>query len=747
MPAQAVTVTITLESIFDITIAAVVGGTADITTDINPAAAGETVTINIANIQAGRRFVSIAVVGENSDVISTSQITEGAQYTFTMPAQAVTVTITLESIFDITVAGVVGGTAEVAPGVSSAAQGEVVIINISNVEIGKRFSTIEVKKADNTSITVTQIVNREKYSFIMPEEDVTVTVTLESVDYNVTAYVSPEGASTITGAGGYNFNDNVSLVASPNPGYSFINWTNEAEEIVSTHETYVFTMPAANVTLTANFEILDFIVTTVSSPEEGGSTTGDGIFNVGNNITITAVANTGYQFINWTNETNTILSTEATYVFEMPAINITYTANFDPINYNVVAFVNPENAGTINGAGSYNINDAVSVEAIAAQGFQFINWTDSENIVLSTETVYAFSMPAENVALNANFQAVVSASINPISGTVYDSELVDLETIITWNDANSVQSILALNEGENTPLILNEDYTIEDIDGTTAKLTFLTSNEGFGINDLKSESNIVCTINFDNGEASAYTITYVITDMYLVSFNVQDQNATSISDAIITFNGIELNQGVYEVGYVEAGEYNYSVEKTGYITATGTINVVDQDVETNVILTLPPTYEATFHITSAGSAISEASIIIEEQQTIVTDINGNATIALENGTYSFTITKSGYQPLTGEFTVAGEDKLIEIELMVGINEQTLTNLKIYPNPVVDILHIERTETTPVSVEIYTENGTLIKRMPWDSDLFEMNVSNYKTGFFVVRIKSVKNVKTLQFIKK
>ncbi len=69
---------------------------------------------------------------------------------------------------------------------------------------------------------------------------------------------------------------------------------------------------------------------------------------------------------------------------------------------------------------------------------------------------------------------------------------------------------------------------------------------------------------------------------YTVTFNIIDGMDNSIDDAIVTFNGIENAAGNY-VFNIEAGTYNYIVQKPGYIDATGTIEVTG-DVNKTVVL-------------------------------------------------------------------------------------------------------------------------------------------------------------------
>lgn len=95
----------------------------------------------------------------------------------------------------------------------------------------------------------------------------------------------------------------------------------------------------------------NFTVTTASSPTVGGTTTGSGTYASAANVTVTATANTGYNFVNWT-ENGSAVSTSATYTFSISA-NRNLVANFtaistgleEALNSNVLLslFPNPAN--------------------------------------------------------------------------------------------------------------------------------------------------------------------------------------------------------------------------------------------------------------------------------------------------------------------------------------------------------------------------------------------------------------------
>lgn len=71
--------------------------------------------------------------------------------------------------------------------------------------------------------------------------------------YEVTLQSSPVAGGVVTGDGSYPYNDLVTVFASPNSGYSFLNWT-EGAVVVSTNQTYQFNATTDR-TLTANFEV------------------------------------------------------------------------------------------------------------------------------------------------------------------------------------------------------------------------------------------------------------------------------------------------------------------------------------------------------------------------------------------------------------------------------------------------------------------------------------------------------------
>ncbi len=99
-------------------------------------------------------------------------------------------------------------------------------------------------------------------------------------------------------------------------------------------------------------------ITATANPAEGGTVSGGGTYELGDNCTLTATPNTGYTFTNW-KKGNTVVSTNTTYTFEVTE-STTYTATFTAIpQYTVTIAPNPVEGGTVAFGGRGNRDDIV----------------------------------------------------------------------------------------------------------------------------------------------------------------------------------------------------------------------------------------------------------------------------------------------------------------------------------------------------------------------------------------------------
>ncbi len=117
------------------------------------------------------------------------------------------------------------------------------------------------------------------------------------------------------------------------------------------------------------------------------------------------------------------LSSETTYFFRAYATNSKGTSyseeeeiemvNWDEPHFEITINISPENAGSVTGAGYYTEGSTVDLTATPNEGYQFVNWTTGDEI-LSTESTFSYTMPAEDVTITAHFEPVLSSSNNII---------------------------------------------------------------------------------------------------------------------------------------------------------------------------------------------------------------------------------------------------------------------------------------------------------------------------------------------
>lgn len=147
-----------------------------------------------------------------------------------------------------------------------------------------------------------------------------------AVSYAVSTSSVPSNGGTTGGGGTFASGTSVTVNATPNSGFTFVNWT-ETGNVVSTSASYNFTL-TGNRTLVANFAASTtlYSITTSSSPAAGGTTSGGGTFAAGSSRTVTATPSTGYTFSSWT-ENGNVVSNSASYTFTLNGNRI-LVANF-----------------------------------------------------------------------------------------------------------------------------------------------------------------------------------------------------------------------------------------------------------------------------------------------------------------------------------------------------------------------------------------------------------------------------------
>ena len=241
--------------------------------------------------------------------------------------------------------------------------------------------------------------------------------------YNISVMVNPANAGTATGEGGYIQGTQCTLVASANEGYQFVNWMKD-NQVMSTNATYTFTVNE-NGYYTANFEALTYAVTATANPAEGGTVEGADTYSYGQLCALTATPNTGYEFVNWT-ENGTVVFTRPNYSFTVNG-DRSLEANFALQTFTVTAVADPEEGGTVAIEGDDYYGATVSLTVTPNDEYIFVNWTENGEVV-SEDLTYTFVLYSDR-NLVAHLQSTVSLDEQESRVRVYPNPVSDKLTI------------------------------------------------------------------------------------------------------------------------------------------------------------------------------------------------------------------------------------------------------------------------------------------------------------------------------
>jgi uncharacterized repeat protein (TIGR02543 family) len=284
----------------------------------------------------------------------------------------------------------------------------------------------------------------------------------------------PAAGGTTTGTGSYTAKTNVLITATPNAGYSFVNWV-ENGTIKSLNSSIQLNSIASNRTLTANFTpvaLSQLTLSLISSPTDGGTTNGKGTYVIGSSVTAIATKSTGHTFVNWTEaSTGTILSTSPSYTFVLNNSK-TLIANFVLNEYTVSTIaVNGTIASTPSQA-TYSHGSYVILTATPNTGYTFTNWTGDVSDTTNPITLNMLS----NKSIIANFTAIpvgtYALNVTSVNGVVAKAP-----SQTSYTSGTSVQLTATPNTG----------YTFTgwtgDASGTTNPLTIsMTANKNITAN-------------------------------------------------------------------------------------------------------------------------------------------------------------------------------------------------------------------------------------------------------------------------
>ena len=210
--------------------------------------------------------------------------------------------------------------------------------------------------------------------------------------------VSPAEAGSVSGANRYAEGTQVNLRAYVNTGFRFVSWTDSDGNVLSTSTSYTHTKRAGHEKLTA---IYVFDPSNPAEPDdpanimyyqlqvnstEGGSAYGGGRYLAGKSITLSANADSKFDFVGWYDDASgDLLSSQRSFSYTTTAKHRSITARFlfnpdspeepsEPVLRRTVT-ATPTEGGTTNFSSQYVlIGTSINFSASANSGYDFDGW-------------------------------------------------------------------------------------------------------------------------------------------------------------------------------------------------------------------------------------------------------------------------------------------------------------------------------------------------------------------------------------
>ena len=219
----------------------------------------------------------------------------------------------------------------------------------------------------------------------------------------------------------------------------------------------------------------NYVITVSANNEEGGMVTGGGTFAYGENVILSATANSGYSFVGWV-ENGGIASTNPNYSF---------TATF---NRNLVAvFADPYTVTVLTGegetaygGGSFDNGALCQLTAVPNEGFCFGYWSENGHVA-SYDPNYSFVVTGERVltahfALSENAIDFLDFNVKVICLSWWD---MDGDGALSYSEASAVEYI-GTAFSENTEIISFDELYYFD------HLISIDDNAFYGCSSLTS---------------------------------------------------------------------------------------------------------------------------------------------------------------------------------------------------------------------------------------------------------------------
>ncbi|RZN62184.1 MAG: hypothetical protein EF811_03445 [Methanonatronarchaeia archaeon] len=311
--------------------------------------------------------------------------------------------------------------------------------------------------------------------------------------FDLTVGSGSNGQVTSPGEGTYTYEEgtSVDLLADPDSGYDFDQWTGDTGDISDVNSADTSITMNSDYSITANFQETERTLTVDSTSGGVVVDPGEGTFTYtdGEAINLLAEADSGYDFLEWTGDTENITSpgSEDTSMVMNNHNSISAEFGEEVVADLTTDFSDPVYAGdSLTASLSCGYSDA-------SKSFE---WRNGDGDVMGTGSSYTVSNHGGSVNVVGNCSDSYGRSDGDDSGYSSVRGVLDVSTSGVYNGVSG-----GVDYGFNVDV--TENYTGDSI--SPDSFTFDFNNETFGSVDVSDGSISVPTAGVEPGE---YTVSY-----------------------------------------------------------------------------------------------------------------------------------------------------------------------------------------------------------------------------------------------
>lgn len=268
-----------------------------------------------------------------------------------------------------------------------------------------------------------------------------------------------------------------------------------------------------------------------------------------------------------------------------------------------------------------------------------------QNYISTTTQITVTGIDTINVQIDRIY--LLDFTVTGEQGTILSGAkvVVSGEAIVLPAGQSSIE--LTTNDAGRTP-------QVQAINGSFhwgASFSDYSTGEG---DDTIANANKTVAISLKRGKRAVFTVTDG-TDP-LQGANILIDNVTNYQTGVDGQVNVSLS----------AGNHTYKVSLVSYQTITGTVNV-KEDETSYVNLTMVHGGLLTLNVKNGVANLSGATVVIKNSsgttvKSGTTDSNGNISVDVPNGNYTYTTDASGYKQQPGSTTVSSADKTVQVQM-------------------------------------------------------------------------------------